>query len=423
MAEDIEKTPPAPLPSASEEIARVLGFGEPEKAISQPQQEDNIDEAEVLAPRVNGESYPVIAAPLPQTTNNHSFGKTVVKRVIKFLPYVAVFSVSFLGYYYIFDPAGKTEDVAVVQDVSRTEKQLAMKGLQEANRVKYETWLQQFYFSIEDSAEGDMNRIGENGLTYFENFALNLNPKVKSVMGGDRADGYLILEGLNPRTGLQLSSNAQKIIDKYFDRDDILARLSGGRTGTTAQEFASTNTVSFENGQVSGATDTQVSSITGLTGIGTADYSANLGAPGRLEISKLGINVPIIWSEKVENIDSDLTRGIAHYPGTPLPGQVGTSYISGHSSNYVWVKADFNQVFAKINQVKKGDTFKVTVVDKNGQDVRLYYKVSEQIEFAANDQKQFENTAQSRIALSTCWPVGTTQKRLVTYAVLDRMER
>src|SRR6185295_4994485 len=77
----------------------------------------------------------------------------------------------------------------------------------------------------------------------------------------------------------------------------------------------------------------------------------NLDIPGRLEIPSLKINVPIIWSKDTNSFDKDLQSGVVHYPGTALPGQIGTTYISGHSSNYVWAKGSYNHVFTHLGDL------------------------------------------------------------------------
>jgi sortase (surface protein transpeptidase) len=53
-----------------------------------------------------------------------------------------------------------------------------------------------------------------------------------------------------------------------------------------------------------------------------------------------------------------LTKGIVHLPFSPFPGELGNSYIIGHSSNYINVKSDYNEVFKPlINKTQNGDEF------------------------------------------------------------------
>jgi sortase A len=149
----------------------------------------------------------------------------------------------------------------------------------------------------------------------------------------------------------------------------------------------------------------------------------NLETAGRLEIPSLGINVPVIWTKNTKNFETDLQKGVVHYPGTALPGQIGTTYISGHSSNYAWAKGEYNKVFSKLGDLPDNSSFIVTVVQKNGQDARLHYVVIKRKEFSPTDQEQFRNTGDSLVALSTCWPIGSTKSRLVVFGKLTQVEK
>jgi sortase A len=142
-----------------------------------------------------------------------------------------------------------------------------------------------------------------------------------------------------------------------------------------------------------------------------------------LNIPSLKITVPIVWTTDTKNFERDLKSGVVHYPGTALPGESGTSYISGHSSNYAWAKGEYNKVFSKLGDLPDNSSFIVTVVQKNGQDARLHYVVIKRKEFSPTDQEQFRNTGDSLVALSTCWPIGSTKSRLVVFGKLTQVEK
>jgi len=82
-----------------------------------------------------------------------------------------------------------------------------------------------------------------------------------------------------------------------------------------------------------------VGGFAGRTDSGRSNLDINQSVPGRLQIPSLKIDAPLIWSSDPKNFDTDLQSGVIHYPGTALPGEIGTTYISGHSSNYSWAKA------------------------------------------------------------------------------------
>jgi sortase (surface protein transpeptidase) len=72
--------------------------------------------------------------------------------------------------------------------------------------------------------------------------------------------------------------------------------------------------------------------------------------------------------------------------------------------------------------VADGTSFSITLTTNEGKKVRYNYVVERRGEYAAADQAQFVNTADSMVALSTCWPVGTTARRLVLFAKLTQTQ-
>ena len=77
-----------------------------------------------------------------------------------------------------------------------------------------------------------------------------------------------------------------------------------------------------------------------------------------------------------------LKDGVVHLPFSTYPGEVGNSYIIGHSSNFSSVKSDYNRVFASIEQkTKVGDEF--FVYDKDGR--KLKFRVFEVLAIKEDD--------------------------------------
>jgi sortase (surface protein transpeptidase) len=89
----------------------------------------------------------------------------------------------------------------------------------------------------------------------------------------------------------------------------------------------------------------------------------------------------------------------------------------------LWDKSPYKQIFAILGQVKDGTSFSITAQQKDGKKVVYHYVVDHRGEFAADDQAQFISTADSIVALSTCWPVGTTDRRLVLFGKLTQTVR
>lgn len=132
-----------------------------------------------------------------------------------------------------------------------------------------------------------------------------------------------------------------------------------------------------------------------------------------IKISALSIQAPVIW--KVDNnateVAKNLENGVIQINGTSLPGQKGNIYITGHSSNYVWAKGSYNNVFALLNKLVVGD-----VVYLKYQGTVYTYKVSSQNIVMPTDMSVMASTSDSRLTLVTCWPVGTSLKRIVVIA-------
>jgi LPXTG-site transpeptidase (sortase) family protein len=133
-------------------------------------------------------------------------------------------------------------------------------------------------------------------------------------------------------------------------------------------------------------------------------------------IPKLGID------EKVfPNVDPDnphdylpiLQLGIAHAKGSVFPGESGTTYLFAHSADNWWDIEHYNAIFYTLNNLSAGD--EITVFFENR---RYEYVVSQQI--ISNPQDVSYLTAQhggaQQLVLQTCWPPGTTFKRLYILA-------
>jgi hypothetical protein len=74
------------------------------------------------------------------------------------------------------------------------------------------------------------------------------------------------------------------------------------------------------------------------------------------------------------NFQQKLTQGVLHLAYSPTPGEIGNSFIIGHSSNYSSVKSDYNQIFLPMVQnTHPGDKF--IIYDTQGR--KLTFKVFE----------------------------------------------
>jgi sortase A len=128
----------------------------------------------------------------------------------------------------------------------------------------------------------------------------------------------------------------------------------------------------------------------------------------------------MVWAQSVleEDMQEDLKHGAIHYPRTAPPGQPGNMFIAAHSSNYAWVEGNFNAIFSKMNDVAPGDIVKITQLLSNGAKLEYLYKVTQNRIVQPDDPWIFMPTAKPTLTLSTCWPLGTRQKRMIVKATL-----
>jgi LPXTG-site transpeptidase (sortase) family protein len=416
-------------PASSEQMARMLGLANTDATpVAPAPAEPSVSAGPVFAsapqPEIVAEVLPTstpgapTATPEPVAeTSKASFAKSAGKIFLAVLPYLAIFAIGMVVYYgFIADPSNRPDifkGSPKDQPSQSSLKQAAMAGIQEQEASAYVSWISNFYFGVSDTSVIAMNTVATNKLTNFENYLLKLNPKMNDVRGTGVYDAELVLQSIDPISGGSLADWQRDAVAQYFDTDGIRARIGL----TTAQGAVG---VSPRVAQAGSSTP-----LPGTSGTGCAEnrLGINTAIPGRLEVPSMDVNVPIIWTQDQKDFDTDLKRGVVHYPCTPLPGDIGTSYISGHSSNYAWIRADFNRVFARMNDLPDGATFKVTVVGQDGKDIRLHYVVQRKQIFEVDDQAQFANSADSVIALSTCWPINTNKQRMVAYGKLDRVER
>lgn len=145
----------------------------------------------------------------------------------------------------------------------------------------------------------------------------------------------------------------------------------------------------------------------------------------RILIPKLGKNIPLIDVHHDENTPlnamhdvfmEELKKGIVRYPGTAEPGQLGNAFIFGHSSNYPWIKSEYNAVFAALDTLKNGDEIIVYYNQK-----KFIYTVTDRAIVKPGDTKVLNarDPNKKEISLMTCWPIGTTLERLIIFGELQ----
>ena len=133
-----------------------------------------------------------------------------------------------------------------------------------------------------------------------------------------------------------------------------------------------------------------------------------------INIDSLGISAPITWNVPLEDqpVHDGLEHGVIQIKGTALPGQKGMAVISGHSSNYIWDKGQYNTIFAPLRKLAIGQE-----IDLNYNNQIYTYQVSKMYEVKPTDLSVLQDDSQAGLRLITCTPIGTALRRLIVDAV------
>lgn len=114
-----------------------------------------------------------------------------------------------------------------------------------------------------------------------------------------------------------------------------------------------------------------------------------------------------------QEYNAALSQGVAHAAGTVFPGMVGTTFLFAHSTDAPLNISRFNAVFYLLRELEAGDNIFVFFSDK------FYpYQVVETKIVEASDVSWITKAreGEERLILQTCWPPGTTLKRLLVVA-------
>lgn len=138
-----------------------------------------------------------------------------------------------------------------------------------------------------------------------------------------------------------------------------------------------------------------------------------------ISIPSIGVDSNIIANVDANNpkeYEEALKNGIAHAKGTSFPGEDGgitkTIFLFSHSTNAPWNITQYNAIFYSLKDMKEGDPIEIWFWGK-----KFTYIVTETKVITADDT-EFLNPQlnEEMLVLQTCWPPGTSWKRLVVFA-------
>lgn len=141
--------------------------------------------------------------------------------------------------------------------------------------------------------------------------------------------------------------------------------------------------------------------------------SNQIASTPTLTIPKINVSAPVIFEPSIAeaNVQKALESGVVHYGNTANPGTAGNAVIFGHSSNDWDKPGNYKFIFVLLEKLAVGDTYSI---DYNG--TRYEYQIYDRKIILATDVGVVAPTADPTSTLITCWPTGTSQKRLVVHA-------
>jgi LPXTG-site transpeptidase (sortase) family protein len=129
-----------------------------------------------------------------------------------------------------------------------------------------------------------------------------------------------------------------------------------------------------------------------------------------LVVPKLGVTAPILFINTYDEatVEDSLRNGVVHYYQTAMPGEVGNTFITGHSSNYWWKTGADNYIFANLDKLTVGDQAKIYYEGN-----KFLYQVTSIEVVEPTDLSVLDQTSKPTLTLMTCTPPGTSWKRLI----------
>ena len=132
-------------------------------------------------------------------------------------------------------------------------------------------------------------------------------------------------------------------------------------------------------------------------------------------IPKIEANAKVIANVDAQNpamYQRALARGVAHASGSALPGETGNIFIFAHSGQDVLEANRYNAVFYLLSKLEKEDEIYIFFENK-----KYIYRVTDKKTATPEEVEYMDGSPSVKtLTLMTCWPGGTTWKRLVVQA-------
>lgn len=130
------------------------------------------------------------------------------------------------------------------------------------------------------------------------------------------------------------------------------------------------------------------------------------------KISAAAKIIPNVNPADENSYNEALKNGVGHASGSAFPGNKGSIYLFSHSTNSLLNVARYNAIFYLVKELEKDDEIIIFYTGR-----KFTYKVTEKVITAADDVKWLNNpSSEEQLILQTCWPPGTSTKRLIVIA-------
>lgn len=136
-----------------------------------------------------------------------------------------------------------------------------------------------------------------------------------------------------------------------------------------------------------------------------------------ITIPKLNIENALVKSEFDGPSPDDF---IGHYKGSALPGEIGDSFIYGHSVlPWFFNPKNYKTIFSTLGDLEVGDKFTIEYNKR-----KIDYKVEDKVVLSPKEVTPLESWKpaylnQPTVSLMTCWPAGTKTNRLIIRATQE----
>lgn len=281
-------------------------------------------------------------------------------------------------------------------------------------------WLKRYNIEISSSEDILLDQ-DNDGLNLKEEYKNLTNPFDSDTDKDGYPDGEEIKNGYNPLGNGRLDRNMNDIPDFWEEENGFSTEVDTSNEDPDGDKLV--NGEEFLHGTDPNNNDTDGDEYDDFNEL-THGYDPLVPGSTRLKyeiiIQKIGVTAPIVLSTSPIEADilEDLENGVILYPKTAIPGEDGNTVITGHSSNYSWVKGAYNYIFKNLNSLETEDIFEIKMTQSNGKTFSYKYQINQKEIVSADDRTIFQEKDEKQVTLITCWPLNTNLKRLMIKASL-----